>query len=80
MGPPSHPAPPAPHDASQLHPVFFTGRLHRAGMPSPPPPLPGAGPAPAMSPVAHGYVYHPHPHPHPQALRRRPDGGAFPRL
>ena len=45
--------PPAPPpDASQLHPVFFTGHLHRG-------PAPAMG-TPAMSPVAHGYVYRAH--------------------
>ncbi|KAH9233336.1 hypothetical protein K456DRAFT_53900 [Colletotrichum gloeosporioides 23] len=44
-----HLQPPAQHNASVRHPVFFTEKLRR-------PPLvlsPGMG----MSPVAHGYVY-----------------------
>ncbi|RYP54635.1 hypothetical protein DL769_010319 [Monosporascus sp. CRB-8-3] len=55
----------AARDASNLHPVFFTGRWRRA------PFAPAA--AARTSPVAHGYVYQ-------AAPRRGADGAAVARL
>ncbi|KAI1244380.1 hypothetical protein MGN70_014252 [Eutypa lata] len=55
----------AGRDVSSLHPVFFTGRLHRSPFAS--------NPAGVMAnPVAHGYMYH--------ASQRGADGAAVARL